>query len=85
MIESELASQKRVEAELALSRITHQRKAELYQEKAIPQQEFDVAENQLATSEAELAINQAEVDSARGEELAAQADLARLVASGGNR
>lgn len=75
MIESALADQKRIEAELALSRITHERKAELHREKAIPQQEFDVAENQLAISKAELAISRAEVENARGEELAALADV----------
>lgn len=75
MIESAIAGRKRVEANLELSRITHRRKSELYQEKAIPQQEFDVAANELAVSEADLAIQRASVENARGAELAARADI----------
>jgi HlyD family secretion protein len=69
------ADQKRVEAELALSQVTYDRKAELFQGKAIPAQELDDIKSQLEVSKAKLLTAQAVVASAQGAELAAEADV----------
>ena len=74
-IKAAQADQKRVEAELALSRITYDRKAELYKGQAIPAQELDEVKSQLAVSEAKLLTAQAAVASAEGAELVAEADV----------
>jgi HlyD family secretion protein len=69
------AEQQRFEAERALSRVTYDRKTELYQGKAIPAQELDEVKSQLAVSEAKLLTAQASVASAEGAERAAEADV----------
>jgi HlyD family secretion protein len=74
-IASARAEQKRFEAELALSRITCNRKTELFKAKAIPEQEFDDASSRLAVSEAQLLTAQAAVAGEEGAERAAQADV----------
>ena len=73
-IQASQADQKRVEAELALSQITYDRKAELFLGKAIPAQELDDVKSQLQVSKARLLTAQAAVASAEGAKLAAEAD-----------
>ncbi len=74
-IKSAQASARRAAAELALRRVTCQRKEELSRGQAISDQELDEAQNQRAIAEAQVSIADAAIESAKGEELVAQASL----------
>ncbi len=74
-IQAAQAERMRFEAERDLSRITYERKVELYRGKAIPTQQLDEAKSQLDVSEARLGMARATVANAQGAERAAQADV----------
>ncbi len=76
MIATARAETQRREAELALGRITADRKRQLFDEKAIPEQDLDEAKSKLAVMEAEVAIAEANVAAAEAQKAAVQADVA---------
>jgi RND family efflux transporter MFP subunit len=75
LIATARAELNRAEAELALGRITVQRKKQLFEEKAIPQQELDEAESRLAVVEAEVQNGQAKVQAAIAQKAAVEAEV----------
>jgi len=66
---------RRREAELALGRITADRKKKLFDEQAIPEQDLDEANSRLAVMQAEVQIAQANADAAEAEKAAVEADV----------
>jgi HlyD family secretion protein len=75
LVEFARAEHKRYVADYDLSKITFDRKKDLFEGKAIPAQEFDVANSQLEVSDAQVAMAQAKTAAAEGDAQAALADV----------
>lgn len=76
MIVTAKAEVRRSEAELALWRITAERKQQLFDEKAISEQDLDEATSRLAVMEAQIQNTQSKVAAAVAEHTAVEADVA---------